>query len=696
ADGTPAGPLLRALAPAVAAATRRSDLRADILVEQQAGAGRLRVASAEAVSASGASLRFGGGTATYQWPAGGLRIEGDLALAGGGLPAARVSVRQSGPGLPMQGQAVIAPFAAGSARLALAPVRFDLARDGSARFDTVMTLDGPLADGRIDGLRVPLAGRFSPAGLVIGERCAAMDFGRLSIAGLVIGAARLPLCPAGGALFAVDAAGAVRGGATIAGPRLSGRIGRSPATIAAARLGVTLGTPGFVADAAAIQIGGADSITRLDVAQLRGEAGAGGIAGRFAGAGGNIGNVPLALSEGAGGWRLASGVLTLAGQLRVADRAAAPRFRPLESSDVRLRMAGGRIEASGRLVEPATRSAVTDVTLSHDLSSGTGRALLDVPGILFTEAFQPEMLTPLTLGVVANVRGTIAGRGEIKWTPAGATSEGDFRTDGLALAAAFGPVTGLKGGIHFSDLLALATPPGQVVTVAEINSGVAVTDGVVRYQLLPGQRMQVESGRWPFAGGELLLEPTSLDFGRPSERRLTFRIVGMDAAVFVQRFELKNLALTGIFDGVLPMVFDAKGGRIVGGRLAVRRGGGTLAYVGEVSNADLGMFAKLAFDALKSMRYDALAVELDGSLDGELISKVLFNGTNETPKEARRGLLAQLTGLPFRFNITIRAPFRGLLNSAQAINDPRALIGQALPSAVTATPVQPQESETAP
>ena len=83
------------------------------------------------------------------------------------------------------------------------------------------------------------------------------------------------------------------------------------------------------------------------------------------------------------------------------------------------------------------------------------------------------------------------------------------------------------------------------------------------------------------------------------------------------------------------------------------------------------MFAKLAFDALKAMRYDALAVDLDGALDGELVSRVLFNGTNQTPSEARGGLLAQLTGLPFRFNITIRAPFRGLLNSVQAFSDPR-------------------------
>jgi translocation and assembly module TamB len=138
--------------------------------------------------------------------------------------------------------------------------------------------------------------------------------------------------------------------------------------------------------------------------------------------------------------------------------------------------------------------------------------------------------------------------------------------------------------------------------------------------------------------------------------------------------------VTGVFDGKLPMLFDAQGGRIVGGRLVVRRGGGTLAYVGEVSNAELGRMAKLAFDALKSIRYNALAIELDGALDGEIVSRVRFNGVNEAPLSGGGTMfLSQLTGFPFRFNIMIAAPFRSLVNSAQSLNDPRGLIRQALP-----------------
>ncbi|WP_174275341.1 YdbH domain-containing protein, partial [Sphingomonas bacterium] len=374
-----------------------------------------------------------------------------------------------------------------------------------------------------------------------------------------------------------------------------------------------------------------------------------------------------------GGWRLEHGALHLDGALKIADRAASPRFKPMASGDVALALVAGRVTGRASLQPLGRRERIADVVLRHDLASGVGDATLDVPGIAFRRGgLQPEMLTPLTLGVVANVTGVVTGRGRIDWTPRETRSGGDFHTDALDLAAAFGPVSGIATRIHFTDLLGLVSAPHQEARIAALNPGVIVGDGIAHYQLLPGNRVAVEDARWPFAGGTLMLEPGILDFSRPTDRRLTFTIAGLDAATFIQQLDFPNIAATGTFDGRLPMIFDATGGRIEGGAL-VARGPGTLAYVGELSNADIGTIGRLAFDALKAIRYSALTISLDGKLEGEIVSKVRFEGVRQATGE--RSIVARaIRNLPFRFNIAIRAPFRGLVGSARSYADPGLLL----------------------
>jgi hypothetical protein len=706
-QGTPLGPIGLAIGEALARAAADFKGRATVALVHDRRFGALRFERLDTDSASGARLvlRSDAGRAglTHYWTQGLTRLDGNILIGGGGLPDIRVRLDQPFAGAPMGGEVRMVPYVAGDSRLSLTPVSFAPAAKGRTRFATRVTIDGPIGDGRVQGLSLPLAGVIGAYGsFLLNQSCQPVDIAALDVAGIRLGPARLPLCPTGEALLARSAGGPLRGGAHIVAPRLRGHVGSAPLAVEARSLGVEIGKAGFLGEAVAVRLGRPAALTRLDIGRLAGRFGDGGVGGRFEALSGNIGNVPLLISKGVGNWRLDSGVLTLGGVMELADAAPEPRFNRLVSNDMRLKLQSGIITAGGWLRHPETGTAVTELTLRHDLATGRGNAILDVPGIDFGKALQPEALTRLTLGVVANVAGRIKGRGEIRWTPEGVTSDGTFDTGGLDLAAAFGPVKTLKGEIRFSNLLGLETAPGQSVSLGEVNPGIAVNDGVIRYQLLPGQQVKIEGGRWPFSGGELVLDETILDFARPSDRRLTFRVIGMDAARFVQEFEFRNIAVTGTFDGLLPMIFDVRGGRIVGGRLDVRRGGGTLAYVGEVSNAKLGTFGKMAFDALKSIRYDNLAIELNGSLDGEIVSKVIFTGVNEAPidgKAAPVGMLQSLTGLPFKFNITIRAPFRGLINSAQSLTDPRGLISRSLGPQVDlpgSAPVQPQESEPVP
>ena len=123
-------------------------------------------------------------------------------------------------------------------------------------------------------------------------------------------------------------------------------------------------------------------------------------------------------------------------------------------------------------------------------------------------------------------------------------------------------------------------------------------------------------------GGRLILEETILNFGRPTAKRLTFQVEGLDAHTFVSALGFKEVDATGTFDGVLPMIFDESGGRIVGGRLDSRPGGGSLAYNGVVNKADLGTMGNIAFNALRDLRFNSMIIRLDGDLAGEFTTRM--------------------------------------------------------------------------
>jgi hypothetical protein len=248
----------------------------------------------------------------------------------------------------------------------------------------------------------------------------------------------------------------------------------------------------------------------------------------------------------------------------------------------------------------------------------------------------------------------------------------------MALGAAFGPVSGIAGEIVFNDLLGFETAPGQIVKLGSVNPGQEVVNGILRYQLLPENQVAVEGGNWEFSGGQLLLLPTVLDFSAEKPRRFLFTVRGVDAELFLYRFGYENLSATGVFDGELPMVFDAEGGRIENGILKVRPGGGTLSYIGEISNKDLGAMANFAFDALKSLKYEKLDIVMNGDLAGELITGVKFNGISQGEGARRNFLTRQVAKLPFEFNISIRAPFRELLDSGRRLYDGNVAVQQNL------------------
>jgi len=681
ARDTPIGPIAAAMRKAITTTASTFDAAGAIRVVNFPGGGAARIESADVRGPNGARARVSGGDGvTYYWPSGRLRVDGLIQMAGGGLPTGQVLVRQPRGSTGLSGLARFAPYQVGASRLALDPIRFRASAAGATEFDTAFQLDGPFPDGRVQALRMPLNGRFGPGGgFTVGRGCLVATWRFIQVSDLQFGPTRLPVCPIGPAIVSQSPGGELRIAARLDNPRLAGRIGDAPLSLAAS--GGRVLNKEFNLAGVRARVGDPDSPVVFDAARLAGAfQKGGGINGTFSGGRSTIGNVPLLISEAAGRWRFYQSDLAVNGSLTLSDRNPDQRFYPLRSNDFTLTLDGSDLRAGGTLVHPASGTRITDVAIRHELDDGNGQAILDVPGVTFGANLQPEEITRLTEGVIALVQGTVRGRGVINWTGEGAvTSTGDFSTAGMDLAAPFGPVTGLTTSVHFTDLLNLETAPGQVASVVNINPGIPVDNGVIRYQLLKGQLVKVERGEWPFMGGRLILHETILNFGRPSAKRLTFEVVGFDAKLFIDSLGFEGIEITGTFDGVLPMIFDESGGRIVGGRLDSRPPGGEFSYNG--TKPDAGLMVGVAFDLLSNIRYRAMTIRLDGDLAGEFATRFAIN---QVSLGNRGGFVAGLVrnaldDIPLKVNLNITGPFRALIQTAKAFRDPTILIQPVLP-----------------
>lgn len=595
-------------------------------------------------------------------------LTGSFLTGGPDLPRFSGTLRST-PGGGFVANLAMAEYGAGEARLAMPRLAL-VQRAGRLGFAGEMRASGPIPGGEARNLAVPVVGDWSArTGLSVWRSCAQVRFDSLRLSGLDLARRSLALCPPRGGAIVRSGPGGFRIAAGAPSLDLAGRMGGTTVRIASGAVG--LAWPGTLfARTIDVTLGPASSASRFRIGQLSARTGSA-IDGTFANASVALDAVPLDLSEMSGRWRYANGALTLSeANLRLTDREQVDRFQPLIANGATLRLADNRIVASAQLREPQSQREVVLADIRHDLSSGAGHADLTVPALVFDKAMQPDTLTPLALGVIANAEGAVRGEGRIDWNASGVTSTGRFSTDRLDFAAAFGPVKGASGTIEFTDLLNLVTAPDQTLRVASINPGIEVNDGLVTYALLPGRILRVKGARWPFLEGRLRLRPVDIPLGSDQPVRYVLVINGIDAARFVQHIDMSNIAATGTFDGRLPLVFDKDGGRIEEGRLTSREPGGNLSYVGELTYEDLSPMANFAFDALRSVDYRQMAIQFDGPLDGEIITRVTFDGISQGEGASSNFVTRRIARLPIRFRLNIRAPFFQLVTSMRSLYDP--------------------------
>jgi len=670
-DGTMLGAILRKIRGGLLREAGGSTLQGQASLSKTGGMLSLVVPQASLAGGSGERLlsltRFQYGLAENGF----ARISGNFASGGRDLPRIEGRIERRG-NEGFSARLAMATYRAEGGSLAIPSLAL-VSRGGVLGFSGSAILSGDLPGGHAEGLLLPLSGNWSgSAGLAMWRECTKLAFDSLRFANLTLERHGLTLCPANGSPILRYGDSGLRIAAGAPSLDVAGRLGETPIAISSGPLGFAY--PGAVfARKLLVTLGPRDTAATFAIEDLAARIDDN-IAGRFAGTDVRLANVPLDILGANGAWDYTGGRLSIAeAAFRLIDRQAAARFEPLVARGAVLSLSDNIITAQALLREPASDREVTRVDIRHDLGTGRGQADLAVDGLTFGDRFQPDTLTQLAKGVVALVRGTVTGNGRINWDENAVTSSGSFSSDALDFAAAFGPVKGASGTLVFTDLLGLTTAPDQRFTVASINPGIEVYDGEVLLEVRNGEVLRLNGGVWPFLGGTLTLRPMTINLGATEQRAYILEIVGLEASQFVQRMELENIAATGTFDGTMPVIFDEAGnGRIEGGRLT-SRAGGNVSYVGALTYEDLTPVANFAFDALRSLDYNRMTLAMDGPLIGEIVTRVRFDGVSQGVGARKNLITQQLTKLPFRFIVNIRAPFYKLITSIKSMYDPSAI-----------------------
>ncbi|WP_084395719.1 intermembrane phospholipid transport protein YdbH family protein, partial [Henriciella aquimarina] len=346
-------------------------------------------------------------------------------------------------------------------------------------------------------------------------------------------------------------------------------------------------------------------------------------------------------------------------RVELRDPGTDPLYEPL-TGDLSATFSNGVMNVTGPVTTPRAGQTIAEADLTLDLVSLDGTARVATPELAFRPGgFQPTALSDRVRGFLSNARGTMAAEATFTFdggTPSGKgwVSVSDFGFDTLRLGA----VNDVNGRLEFSDILSLSTPPGQTVTLGEINPGIPLKDGTIRFQLTNATQATIEEARWPFAGGELVVNRSSWTIaGTEDIVRIDAR--GLELTDIVSVFNLPDIQAQGTVSGSFPVEIVGPNAYIRDAVLKADESGGTIAYTGGIGDAasQADQRVDLAFKALRDFRFTVLELGVEGNLSGDMVISMKLVGRSPNV----------LDGAPFAFNIGIDSKLMQLINTGRSM-----------------------------
>lgn len=345
--------------------------------------------------------------------------------------------------------------------------------------------------------------------------------------------------------------------------------------------------------------------------------------------------------------------------VRIEDYRDDPLYEPLRA-DLTATIDDGRFRMSGPLRLLRTGWTIADSSLNLGLGDLNGTGKLTGRTLTFTpNGLQPHDLSDRLRSALPNARGSMVGNADFTITNGKIAGTGQVTVQNFGFDTfRVGAIDGVNGRVEFSDIINLTTRPKQVVRIASIDPGVRLQNGEIGFQLFEGERLELQSARWPFAGGDIVIAPTRWQLGGETELiRINANKIKLGELITALALE-KEFQADGTVSGSFPIEIIGPNAFIRGATLKADQSGGTLAYFGKGLDAAKGQSeaSDYALDALKNFKFKVLEVGANGNISGRIVVSIVLEGTSPDV----------LDGAPFRFNMNFDSKLAQLIRSIQS------------------------------
>lgn len=225
----------------------------------------------------------------------------------------------------------------------------------------------------------------------------------------------------------------------------------------------------------------------------------------------------------------------------------------------------------------------------------------------------------------AEAMGTLAALGSLVWGKRGLSGSADVALRDVTFTSSRASVERANGVVRLEGPSPLSAPPGQLLSVARLDFGVELLDGLARFGLAPDGAFVIEPSAWTLAGGEAVargsLEPEVAD-------PLVLRVEDADVAALFALLDLPGIGGEGSLSGEIALA-RGEGGLLIESASFGSEGSGWIRYRPGPEQPD-EVFAALAprAEALANFRYDELRLELSGAVPGNVDVAVMLLGAN--------------------------------------------------------------------